>query len=224
MNVLIDVNVLLDLMVVERKLQPTAVKALQKLNQNNAELFVASSCVDNVVSTLTSYLESESNAVSVFKDLLEKYQIRLLSVTGVDFSVIDTFTDFEKALICSTAKRVDPDFMVLAQDNNFDSQGLTILTYQEMAQLEQPNQQISQIPLLDLPKEYRRMMEEIDHALLSVAANSKFIMGPEVAELKRLRHPSYLMQGLSCFSLRCFRKTWKKFIETHYMIQSCLQS
>ena len=95
MNILIAVDVILDLLVPEREFQAISVRALQKLNQNNAELFVASSCVDNVVSTLTSYLESASNAVSVFKDLLEKYQIRLLSVTGVDFSVIDTFTDFE---------------------------------------------------------------------------------------------------------------------------------
>ena len=99
MNVLIDVNVLLDLLVVERKFQSTAVQALQKLTQNNAELFVASSCVGNAISTLTPYLNSESNAVSAFKNLLEKYQIRLLSVTGVDFSVINTFTDFENTKI-----------------------------------------------------------------------------------------------------------------------------
>ena len=55
MNVLIDVNVILDLLVAEREFQSTSVQALQKLNQNSAELFVASSCVGNVISTLTTY-------------------------------------------------------------------------------------------------------------------------------------------------------------------------
>ena len=184
MNVLIDVNVILDLLVAEREFQSTSVQALQKLNQNNAELFVASSCVGNVISTLTTYLGSKNNAVLVFKDLLEKHQIHFLSVTGVDFSQIDNFTNFEEALMSSAAKRVDSNFTVLTQDANFDNQELTIMTYQEITQLEQTNQQIRQIPLLNLSREYHQMMEKIDHALLSVVASSKFIMGPEVVEFE----------------------------------------
>ena len=183
-NVLVDVNVLMDLLVAEQELQSIAVQSLQKLNQNGDELFVASSCIGNVVSALKPYLQSESDAVSAFKNLLGKHQIHLLSVTGVDFSTIDTFTDFEEALMSNASKRVDPNFVVLTREANFDSQGLKTLTYQEIIELEQTNQKISHIPLLDLTREYHQMMEEIDHALLSVTASSKFIMGPEVAEFE----------------------------------------
>ena len=184
MNILIDANVLLDVVVPKRGFQSIAIQSLRKLNQNGNELFLASSCLGNVVPTLKVYLQSESDAVLVFKELLEKYQIHILSTTGVDFSTIDNFTVFEEALMSNVAKRVDPDFVVLAQGVNFDSQGLKILTYQEVEESEQSKQQIGQAPLLNLSREYHQMMEEIDHALLSITTSSKFIMGPEVAEFE----------------------------------------
>ena len=184
MNILIAVDVILDLLVPEREFQAISVQALQKLNQNGAELFVSSSSVSNVISTLTPYLGSENSAVSAFKDLLEKHQIHFLSVTGVDFSQIDDFIDFEEALMSNAAKRVDSNFTVLTQNTDFDSQELTIMTCQEATKLERTKQQIRQISLLNLPREYHQMMEKIDHALLSVVASSKFIMGPEVIEFE----------------------------------------
>jgi len=40
------------------------------------------------------------------------------------------------------------------------------------------------IPLVDLAKEYRNLMEEIDNAILQAVAEAKYILGPQVRELE----------------------------------------
>ncbi len=112
--------------------------------------------------------------------------VHILSVTGQDvLSALDKKGNFQHELGIESAMRIDSDMIALAPVARH-SQHLQTTTLQKLIQdfSDKPKYIPIQIGLLDLSREYHLMMEEIDHAILSVAANSRFIMGPQVSEFE----------------------------------------
>ena len=178
MRILLDVCIILDLLLSGRGYQETASKALIRLTQNNYQLLFPASSIDTVIFILGRIFKSEKESISKLKVILKEYEIHVLSSTGNEFLNID---GTQNSLICNSAKRFGPDTRILTRDLTFDGQGVKIMNYQDVPQLTAETQSI---PILDLSREYHLMMEEVDEALLSVAASSQFIMGAQVSEFE----------------------------------------
>lgn len=186
-RVLLDINIILDF-TLKRKGFVCAEKVFRLIFDGQINAFLPSSALP----TLAYFLERETRKQtdvkidwrSGLKTILS--YIHVFSVTGQDVtSALTKNGDFEDQLMVASAMRIDSDMIALTHDHRY-SQSLQTMTPQQFIQrsASQLNTTPVAIPLLNLPREYHLMMEEIDHVLLSVAASSQFIMGPQVAEFE----------------------------------------
>lgn len=174
---LIDINVLLDVIF---KRDDTSIVALEKLVDHGKELYITSSMVPTLDYFLTKY---KANKKRFKEHFLEKFKI--ITSTGQEGAVSIEYEDGEDALIILSFKRVCPQGIIVTKDNNLESMGLTVYTPEKLVSILENNFEIDrQIPILDLKKQYRHMIEDIDDAILKSVTEAKYILGPQVEELE----------------------------------------
>ena len=96
------------------------------------------------------------------------------------------FEDGEDALISLSFKRAAGEGIIITNDKDFPSNGVTVLTPKEALERLDifSNENNNAIPMLDLKKQYHYLAEDIDNAVLKNIADARYILGPEVKELE----------------------------------------
>lgn len=175
---LIDVNVLLDA-VFKRDLSSIAI--IERLVECGAELYITAS----MAPTLDYFLRKHKVDKKKFKEkFLESFKI--ITSTGKEGAEAIECDDGEDALIALSFKRVCPDGIIVTRDGKFGTFGLPFYTPDELLRIIEDKQSDKKlnIPVLDLKKQYRYMLEDIDDAVLRNIAEAKYILGPQVKELE----------------------------------------
>ena len=156
---------------------------LNRLIKSPNELFLSSHQLPIIYSQLTN----------TQRDLFKKKylkKIRIFSTTGKEALESLNFKNSSVALALIGFKRViqGEGFFITPKDKNeipsFDE--IKILTPEKaLEDKELFEEKIPEyIPLVDLAKEYRNLIEEIDSAILQAVAEAKYILGPQVKELE----------------------------------------
>jgi len=154
MNILLDVNTIIDVLIPERGFQSKAVNCLNRLKEKNISFIISASSVDTITFILTRYLKDESASVQKLREFLGDYNVKIISVTGMEFKGLEQFTDIEDAIISRAARRVDEDIIVLTRDKTFDSQGLKTADYDKIERLLEEREMDRKVSLLDLKRGY----------------------------------------------------------------------
>ena len=186
-HILVDNNIVLDFLL-QREGYPYAKQIFEQIFDGELTGFLPTSAIPPLTYILDREARKQPDLDTDWQSALRTLisYIHLVTVTGTDvLEALEGKNDIEERLMEGAVKRVCPDAIVLTNDRQFP-QILDVITPQGFVNqfVNQPRTVPASIPLLDLPREYHQMMEEIDHALLSVAASSKFIMGPEVPEFE----------------------------------------
>lgn len=175
---LVDVNVVLDA-VFKRNLSSIAI--IERLVECGAELYITAS----MAPTLDYFLKKHKVDKKKFKEkFLESFKI--ITSTGKEGAEAIECEDGEDALIALSFKRVCPDGIIVTRDGKFGTYGLPFYTPDELLRIIEDKQSDKKlnIPVLDLKKQYRYMLEDIDDAVLKCVAGAKYILGPEVKQLE----------------------------------------
>jgi len=156
---------------------------LDKLIKSPNELFLSSHQLPMIHSQLTK------SQKDLFKHNYLK-KIRVFSTTGKEALESLNFENSSIALALIGFKRISQGegIFIISKDKKEipTFEGIKVLTPEEALE----NQKLFEekipeyIPLVDLAKEYRNLMEEIDNAILQAVAETKYILGPQVRELE----------------------------------------
>ncbi|MCL0030315.1 DegT/DnrJ/EryC1/StrS family aminotransferase [Thermodesulfovibrionales bacterium] len=92
--------------------------------------------------------------------------------------------DIEDEIIYTNFKRIAPKGVVISSDKGFRKYPDVISPAEFLEKYKNTGYHLSSIPLLDLQKEYKYMLEDIDHAILNTVAEARYILGPQVKELE----------------------------------------
>ena len=177
-KILVDINVILDAVLNRDEISSAL---LDKLADSHHELFITASMVAILDYFLNKY---NANKAEFKKKFFSRFKV--ITTSGMDALNALSFEDGEDALIALAFRRVAENGLIITKDKKFPSNGLSVLTPEEALY----NQELSDegnetISLLDLRKEYRYLMEEIDDVILRCASGAKYILGPEVSELEQ---------------------------------------
>lgn len=177
-KIVVDINVLLDDFLNRDEVSKDLI---DKLVDSNNELFITAS----MAATLDYFLNKYRADKPEFKrKFFSKFKI--ITTSGFDaLSALD-FKDGEDALISLSFKRAAGDGIIITNDKDFPSNGLTVLSPDEALMHHDIfiDKSSETIPMLDLKKQYHYLMEDIDHAILKNIADTKYILGPQVKELE----------------------------------------
>lgn len=174
---LIDVNIFLD--IVFRR-DTRSIICFERLVNLGKELYVTSSMLPILDYFFTKY---KVNKKEFKKHFVTKFKI--ITSTGKEGYEALEYKDSEDALIALAFKRVCPMGVIVTNDKEMESCGLPVYSPEELlAVLRDVSEGGRQIPILDLKKQYRYIMEEIEDALLKTAADAQYILGPQVKELE----------------------------------------
>ncbi|MBX6423461.1 DegT/DnrJ/EryC1/StrS aminotransferase family protein [Thermosulfurimonas sp. F29] len=178
-KILVDINVILDAVLNRDEISSAL---LDKLADSYHELFVTASMV-----AVLDYFLNKYNANK--KEFKKKFfsRFKVITTTGMDALNALSFEDGEDALISLSFKRVAKDGLIITKDRKFPSNGLSVLTPEEALYNQElfGQEENKTISLLDLQKEYRHLMEEIDDVILKCASGGKYILGSEVSEFEQ---------------------------------------
>lgn len=181
-NVLIDVNVILDYLL-EREDYESARYIMEEIFDGRLDGFLPAS----VVPVLTYLLEREAKK-QPSKKIDWKAALRivlshlhLVSVTGHDALEALANNDTEDELMVQALRRVCTDAIVITRDKAFPGSFRKFHPEKFVEYYKsQSDTELTQVNLLDLQREYRSTVEEIDHAVLSTLAEAQYILGPPV--------------------------------------------
>lgn len=177
-KILVDINVILDAIL---NRDDDSEKLINKLIKTNHELFITSSMIPILDYFLKKY---KANKNEFKKKFLSRFKV--ISTTGYEAINSLDFKEGEDALIALSFKRIAGDGIIISRNKNLDSFGLKLLSPQEALNDKNllEDDEIDNISLLDLAKEYRNIIEEIDNAILNCISNARYILGPEVKKLE----------------------------------------
>jgi len=183
-KVLFDVNVILDY-VLETGDYTSVEYAINKISNCQLYGFFPAGLVPLLSHLLEQKLAKTPHPrITYSKEKLKKVMshLQLIATTGEDaLAILDT----DSYLTIETARRVCPDAMVITDSPSSLKQFRTFTPrafveyYKDRCEKES-----DQVLFLNLEREYINLMEEMDQALLSVAAKAQYIMGPEVSQFE----------------------------------------
>src|SRR3990172_4880302 len=177
-KILIDINVLLDDFLNRDEVSKVLI---DRLAESDNELFITASMVAILDYFLNKYRANKSKFKRKFFS-----RFKVITTTGFDALKALEYKDGEDALVLLSFKRAADDGIIITNDKAFLSDGLLILTPDEALRhsgiFNTENDQT--IPMLDLKKQYRYILEDIDDAILNAIAEAKYIFGPQVKELE----------------------------------------
>ncbi len=156
---------------------------LDKLIKSPNELFLSSHQLPIIYSQLTN------SQRDLFKHNYLK-KIRVFSATGKEALESLNFENSSVALALTGFRRISQGegiFITPKDEEEIPTfEGIKILTPEEALKNSELFEEKTPkyIPLVDLAKEYRNLIEEIDNAILQAVAEAKYILGPQVRELE----------------------------------------
>lgn len=177
-KILVDIDIILDALSSRDKISK---QLIDKLTQSQYELFITSSMIP-----LLDYLLRKSNINK--RDFKEFLLSRFKIITSTGYEAIESmdFEDSAEALISISFKRIAPDGMILSRNKNFKRYGLKVLTPEELlTNINLNDNESKKISFLNLQKQYRYLMEYIDHTVLTEIAEAKYILGPKVKDFEQ---------------------------------------
>lgn len=186
MDILLDLNIIIDLLIPERKGYPLAKKINGIIEQRGYSKWISVSSVDNLEYILLSEARrfnlKYTNKIRLeFRKLLS--DMKIFSVTGASIRQALKEEDLEDYIIYTNFKRIAPNGIVISNDEGFRKYP-DVISPEESLDKYASYVKPANIPLLDLQEEYRYMLEDIDDAILKSVAEAKYILGPQVKELE----------------------------------------
>lgn len=186
MDILLDLNIIIDILIPERKGYPLAKKIDGIIEQRGYSKWISTSSVDNLEYILLSEARrfnlKYTNKIRLeFRKLLS--DMKIFSVTGASIRQALTEKDLEDYIIYANFKRIAPNGIVISNDEGFRKYP-DVISPEEFLNKYASCEKPANIPLLDLQQEYRYMLEDIDDAILNSVAEAKYILGPQVKELE----------------------------------------
>jgi len=182
MNFLLDNNIILDNLIGARSsLFPTTHKIYEVLNNQNYDVYISSSSLDNIEYVLYSELKKtlnlsnkQTNAIvhAAIKDLLTNIKLaKTPSYIEIDYD------DIEDSLVIASAKAIDAK--VITRDMDM------IKKYPDTALhaddvLKQHKEKSQYIPFLDLKATQQELSTELEQSFDRVLNSGWYILGPEV--------------------------------------------
>lgn len=186
MDTLFDLNIVLDFLIYERDHHDIAQKCNDIIEEKNWQLWIAASSVDNLYYTLLN----EAKRLNVLKGAVQKefkkfmQKTRVFSVTGRSVAEAIKTKDIEDSIIYNNFRRITPEGIIISRDEELQKLFNVVSPEEFVKKYKSVKLRKSDIPLLDLQKEYRYMLEDIDEAILKNVAQAKYILGPQVKELE----------------------------------------
>ena len=189
MDILLDLNIILDLLIPQRKDYPLARKINNIIKEKNYSKWISASSIDNLHYILLSEAKrfdlryADKIGLEFNKFLTET---KIFSVTGDSIRKALQAEDLEDHIIYTNFKRIAPNGIIVSRDKRFKTYPdvLPIDKFFEKYAVVSSTQPALPISLLDLKEEYRYMLEDVDDAVLKNIADAKYILGPEVKMLE----------------------------------------
>lgn len=177
-KILIDINVLLDA-VFKRDINSIALIA--RLIDSRKELYITAS----MAATMDYFLNKYKTDKTKFRDRFLRH-FKIITSSGMDAAIALGHADSEDTLIALSFKRICPDGVIITRDKKFEGFDISVFTPEAFLDALENTKNIEHtgIPILDLKKQYRYMLEEIDNSVLQTIADAKYILGPQVKELE----------------------------------------
>ncbi len=176
---LFDMNMLFDILI---KRDSAIVAVVEKIMNSNGELFITAS----MIPVLNHFMDQYKVDKEKFKEELFA-TFKVISTTGYEVLEAFKYSDVVDTLMILPFKRVCPDGIIVSRERKLKQLGkelsINVHTPEEISEMLNNNQNQT-IPLLDLQKEYRYMMEAIDNATLKSISEAKYILGPQIKELE----------------------------------------
>lgn len=186
MDILLDLNIITDLLVSERKGHHQSKKIDDIIKQRGYSKWISASSIDNLEYTLLS--EAKRFNLKYFDYIRLEFRkllsdMKIFTVTGASIRQALKEKDLEDYIIYTNFKRIAPEGIVISNDKGFRKYP-DVITPEEFLDKHSSRPKSASIPMLDLQEEYRYMLEDIDEAVLRNIAKAKYILGPEVKELE----------------------------------------
>jgi len=177
MGILLDKDVIIEAMKDENS---SSFRAINEALNKGKELFLSASILPIIEENLPTQQLKE-----LFKDFLQK--VKVITVTGANVKEALNYDDIGTYSSIFAFKRLFSNGIFLTKKQIQSLDGITPLSPEKFLQEETLSSNLDKknIPMLDLAREYRELMLDIDEALLKVSASANYILGPEVSELER---------------------------------------
>lgn len=189
MDVLLDLNTVLDLLIPSREHHPSAREVDTVIRKVGYTKWIAASSVDNLyralmLETKRLNLGNQEKINLELKKFLAETRIFSISGQTVRKALELGEEDLEDVIACLGFRSIAPEGIIVSQNKALQKR-FHALSPEEFIEMHDRNDlPSSRIPLLNLPREYRFLLEEIDEALLNAAADAHYILGPAVRELE----------------------------------------
>ncbi|MDH5681971.1 MAG: DegT/DnrJ/EryC1/StrS family aminotransferase [Spirochaetota bacterium] len=160
---------------------PHSEKLYRHLLQSSAELYITSS----MIPALSQQIASDSSFQSRLTAELT-HNITIITTTGHESLHATQAKHPHIALFASSYKRVCPQGQVISQNQAYSLYGLKLMAPDSLPDLFhlEPTDKTPHIPILDLPKEYRHNMMDIDQTLIQSPPEADYIQGQKHQSLK----------------------------------------
>ncbi|MCL0087138.1 DegT/DnrJ/EryC1/StrS family aminotransferase, partial [Thermodesulfovibrionales bacterium] len=195
MDVLLDINILIDFLL-KREGYKTAKRVYSSISQSNFRMWMAASTVDNFYYVIHSEAKrlrelngeewtdrAKKEVEDLFYNFMGKVSIYTIGPKSIR-KALSKKGDIEDEIIYTNFKRIAPKGVVISSDKGFRKYPDVISPAEFLEKHKNTGYHLSSIPLLDLQKEYKYMLEDIDHAILNTVAEVRYILGPQVKELE----------------------------------------
>ncbi len=152
------------------------------LLKSNNEIYLTSSIIPLIMQEIS---QDPEIILRLEQDILP--YIKIISTTGEDIREALHEINYDQALASITFKRLCSDGYILSYNENYTSMGLKIVHPDDVIPLIERDIYTSKrkIPLIDLKREYRYYLEEIESAILKGSSQGNYINGPELLELEK---------------------------------------
>lgn len=187
MDLLLDLNIIIDLLIPARRGYLLAKQISEIIEKNKYSKWIAASSIDNLEYTLLSEAKrfnlqyADKIRLVIIKFLSET---KIISVTGASIREAIHSKDLEDHIIYNNFKRIASDGIVISSDKYFKKYPDVISPQDFINNHEKLLKFKSTISMLDLKKEYRFMIEEIENSIFESIAKAKYVLGPEVKQLE----------------------------------------
>ena len=128
MKILIDTNVILDFLGVNKGFQEKANEILELAGKDKAVEFVSASAVTDIFYMLNKAVKSHSEALSKLQDLRKFVHILPVTEENIDKAIDRKWKDFEDAVQYTVAEANGVDYIVTRNTKDFEEDTIPCMT------------------------------------------------------------------------------------------------
>jgi len=187
MDILLDLNIVIDKLIPQRKGHQLAREIDSIIKKEGFKKWVSASSVDN----LQYILLSEAKRLGLKQTDKIRLQLRkfieetkIFSVSGKSIRQSLDSPDLEDYILYTNFKRIAPNGIIISRDKEFQKLPGVISPESFLTGYKRLKSKTS-IPLLDLREQYRYLIEDIEHAILTTSSEARYILGQQVKELEQ---------------------------------------